>query len=464
MAVNLLARQFCVVQRLVIDVPSVAVHDRVRPIGGSRNDLRGFLCDLALSVGGGEVAVEVGTTSASADVNIVAGSSHGTFPPSPVTLYCLGDGWKAFCSDQRPCPSDVPTSTNPAGPFLAACLAAGATFRALCGASSALDQALTLWGFEVGEWDVIGRGPSSGIRLPAMYIIGLGAVGAALIETLAATEGLSGETVLIDPQEYSDTDLNRTVTGVYRDVGKLKVDLAAAQLGDARLQAFPNPYRWPNYLVEQGRRVPPALAQEERTGRYRWILSCVDRNRDRRAIAGYGPRHVLGGSTDGLVSQVVYYSHVGDCECLACNHPLSDIPTTEELREQLLSLPQAGRSEWYRRHDASPDTVRAIEEYLSAPICGHIGEYEMQRLGVAGAPDWAAGFVSVAAGVMLAAAVQQSTVQGVASSFGLGAEVRYTFLTNRMMRSRARRRVDCPVCGEADTQARFARRWEGYGL
>src|SRR5262249_3355678 len=145
--------------------------------------------------------------------------------------------------------------------------------------------------------------------------------------------------------------------------------------------------------------------------RYEWVLSCVDRNRDRQGIARYLPRHVIGGSTDGLVAQAVYYSMTGTCECLACNHPILSPETVEELRVTLADPP--ARAEWLHSHGAGPRTAAAIEEYLNAPDCGGLGEAELARLGREGEVDWAVGFVSVAAGVLQAAMLIRSAQLGV---------------------------------------------------
>jgi hypothetical protein len=71
-------------------------------------------------------------------------------------------------------------------------------------------------------------------------------------------------------------------------------------------------------------------------------------------IAQYGPRHVFSGSTDGLVAQSAYYSEQGDCECLACNHPVPSFELQAEV-ERLRALGEQGRLAYYesREVDAS---------------------------------------------------------------------------------------------------------------
>ena len=66
----------------------------------------------------------------------------------------------------------------------------------------------------------MGTGPE-GIVLPDFYLIGAGAVGAALLRTLASVPRLRGRIVVADPQEQSETDRNRLVSGGYHSVGAI---------------------------------------------------------------------------------------------------------------------------------------------------------------------------------------------------------------------------------------------------
>ena len=85
----------------------------------------------------------------------------------------------------------------------------------------------------------------------------------------------------------------------------------------------------------------------------------------------------------------------------------------------------------------------------------------MRRLGVDGTTDWSVGFVSAAAGVMLAASFSRCAVDGVAQAVGMRAERRLIFLApDEFVRSNARRKPECSVCGDARIQARFQQRWD----
>lgn len=454
MLVNLLGRQFGVVGLIGFSLPAAEVRDGASSAGA---ELLELLVALGKSLAGDELEVRPSCVCSEADVVVCVGATkYGETPKA--RIFCGADGWRVYCSRFVPFPGGAVESPNPAGPYFAACLAAGAVFLSLVGSGDRVESSLTLWGFQEGQWDDLAQGPEPAGRLSTAYLIGLGAVGGACAVTLANTSTLSAELVGMDPQEFSETDRNRLITGVYDDVGTSKVRLVERLEGTLAFHG--NVISWPNFLVSPSRKAPSDVLAEADLGRFLWVLSCVDRNVHRRAIARYLPRHALGGSTDGLVAQIAYYSNVGSCECLACNHPKPFVFNVEDLRETLLSLPRAERQAWYSERDADARTIAAIEEYLNAPECGTLGESELSRLGVSGKVDWAVGFVSVAAGVLLASAYQQALGRGTDCAFGEGSEIRFTFHSFRLLRSEARRRPDCDVCADSSVMESFARRWD----
>ena len=238
---------------------------------------------------------------------------HGGSPAPALAV--TGAGWRALATTERPLPQIDLTSPNPLGPHLAACLAAGFVFKTAYGKHRQVDAELDLWPVS-GE-----DGPElAGVELPAAYVLGLGAVGAAFGFTLACARGLKGTFAAVDPQKVSDTDLNRLLTAIPA-VEDSKAELFAGLFTDSHIIVEPFRGRWPrDYLGDPDRRVPPGLGADESAGRYRWVISCVDRNRDRADIAALLPRHILSGSTVGMAAQTSYFSLVGACECMACRH------------------------------------------------------------------------------------------------------------------------------------------------
>jgi hypothetical protein len=290
-------------------------------------------------------------------------------------------------------------------------------------------------------------------------VIGLGAVGAAFSWALASAPGLSGNLVGIDPQTTGETDRNRLLSMFYSDVGIPKAMLAARLFDQTALRFYPNETRWPEYATDPARCSPPDIRSEEERFRYSRIISCVDRNIHRQNIARFLPQHVLSGSTDGLVAQATYYAMIGPCECLACNHP---VPTfdLERFVQELKGLSRTEQLAKYLAWELAPEMTSAIDEYLHNPACGQLVEAELRRLGVDGATDWSVGFVSAAAGVMLAAYFARFALESVEAAVGEMPERRLIFLGEQeLMKSRASRKPDCPLCGEREVRGRFLRRW-----
>ena len=100
--------------------------------------------------------------------------------------------------------------------------------------------------------------------------------------------------------------------------------------------------------------------------------------------------------------------------------------------------------------------MAAIEDYLSDPACGQVGEMTLRRLGLADEPDWSVGFVSAASGIVLAARFVALALDGVPDP----SEFRMFFLgAGSTAVSRGARKIACRICGQAEALASFARRW-----
>jgi hypothetical protein len=326
---------------------------------------------------------------------------------------------------------------------LAACVAAGFAFKSAYGKQNPVEQEFDLW-----RLSRVNPPEPAGLVFPPAYVIGLGAVGAAFGHTLAAAGGLRGQLVGVDPQTMSDTDANRLLSGTSANGGELKVDLFASLFKGTQIEPFTVRGRWPaDYLAQHARVAPAAIRTAESSLRFEWVISCVDRDRDRVEIARALPRDVLSGSTYGMASQTAYYSVEGKSECLGCRHRTPKQLGVENLAEQLRNIGSTDRSAWYEKHGATPAERAAIEEFLSDPTCAGPGGADLARLELFGEVDWAVGFVSVAAGVLLAARFLRAVVLGPTLETADGSEWRYFFWPDELFVSRAQRSHDCPVCG-----------------
>lgn len=295
-------------------------------------------------------------------------------------------------------------------------------------------------------------------------MIGAGAVGTACAFTLAALRNIEGTLIPIDPQTPDETSRNRLISCTYDEIEVPKVDLLKNLFRSSKIAVIPYRGLWPDYTADGDRKTPSAIREIERRDRYEWVLSCVDRNLHRRAIAKYFPKNVIAGSTNGTTAQIVYYSLGSSFPCLACYHPVPDSIPTEELREKLLAMSREERSDWYRRHDATEESIAAMELYLEDPDCGGPGEEELSRLGREGETDWSVGFVSVASGVIQAAELIRIVMLGTDKALDGQNEVFGWFWNSGIGRSVSRKKKRCLICGDAETKARYERRWGGSVL
>jgi hypothetical protein len=453
MLVNLLARQFGVVCRILLEVDEVPVHHGVflQPRISS-GGLRSALLALGEAVGGSITSTEPAGENTQPTAIILIGSEADPGESEIPTLAVAAHGWSAWARTNGPLPRVESTSPNPLGPHIAACLAAGFAFKSAYGKQRTVDVRLDLWGLN-GE-----DGPElRGVRLPAAYVLGLGAVGAAFGFTLACAPGIDGLLVGVDPQSVADTDVNRLLSATNASGTPAKATLFKSLFEDSQVDVVTFRGKWPHdYLGATDRQIPAEVRAEESAGRYNWVISCVDRNRDRADIAARLPRHTLSGSTFGMAAQTSYFSLVGACECLGCRHRTPSQLGVDELAEQLRELDATARRTWYELHGASGAQRASIEEYLDAPKCSGPGEADLAKLGVQGEVDWAVGFVSGAAGVILAARFVRIAIRGVGAELQGGSEKRLLFWADELLRSRAQRLPDCPICGGT-----YAETWKG---
>lgn len=449
--VDLLARQFVVVGGIGLAVPAAPVYARAFPRAGRDGGmaLDESLADLVTRTAGGEIGLIDPDAAVDVVVRVGSGPADRTGKLGAITTF--GHGWSAFCSTSEEPPIAAVVSTLAFGPHLAAALAADRVFRALHGVDVEGTFAVDLFGMTAE----FGSGPGHvEMTLPPAYVIGLSAVGAAAIYTLVASEGVRGVLVGMDDDAADDTSRNRLLSADYDHGESLKTDLAQRLLAGSGIEFHGNPERFGPFLIDRDRDSPADLQAQE-PFRFEYVLSFVDKNEGRNEIAAVLPRHTISGSTDGLRAESTYYSAVGACECLACNHPAVS-PDHDALVAELRPLPPDARNERLQEMGASRDEMAAIADYLADPACGVVGEAALRRLGLNDQIRWAVGFVSAAAGIMAAARFARLALDGPP----VDPEARLYFLkAGSLSTSSSARKSDCPVCGQPDAARRFAQRW-----
>lgn len=460
MLTNLLSRQYGVVQELELAVPAVPLLASVAPFGARRSLLATLLETAALVAGPTLLVRPASGTYMPGTIEILVGRQEpGRGVGSAVGI--LGSGWNAFVGAPALVPDVLPTDTNPLGPYLAACLGAGEVFKRQLGLREgkgryAEAEYLSLWDFcQAPSWDKLPKAPWPRIlELPPFYLVGTGAVGQALLSALLACGSIRGYMTVIDHDPIDDTNLNRYPLATLADIDRPKVDLTMERAQGSGLTIYPYNCKLEDYVYDTQKPAQrPDVQELERDYRYALIVSCVDKNSARHAIQRLWPKVLFGGSTNGLGVEAGRYDMLSSGECLMCSNPIfnANFRTIEEVRKDLLCLSPEERHRWATENGLVPESVKA---YLADPKCGTLGEAEIARfLQTGGKPDWSVGFVSLAAGVILAARLIRNVSNGIEVTPELSGHcVRMSFLNPGLRVTKHSRRQGCE-CVTAGAQA-----------
>lgn len=441
MLVNLLARQYKVVTVLEIAVPAVSLCPSTAPFG-ERPDLQTTLLETASLVAAGQMEVRA----------IPLTDNYAC-----VSVECLGipkaawtataDGWNLHVGPGR-IPEAIPVSALSIGPYFAASILAAEVFKSIRGYDPSRRRiapvTMSLWTFEIyDDPSQVPGGPAELAVVPLPYLVGAGAVGQAVAATLMTSRVGPMQIVTLDGDSIDDklTNLNRYCLSIVADKGRNKASLLSGYLTRAGIQSFHFPGLWADY-VQSGytEGIPSEVLASERESKYGFIISCVDKNTGRHDLQRMWPRLIIGASTLGMGATAQIYDLAFDQECLMCSNPLEhDGWTLEGELERLRRLPEVEREAEARRAGVNPEL---LAKHLRDPKCGTLGEAELERFKPsASRHDWSVGFVSVGAGVMLAAAMLRyfSEVPSVAKPHAF----RFSFETNRAGKSRHRPNSEC---------------------
>ncbi|MBI2313629.1 MAG: ThiF family adenylyltransferase [Betaproteobacteria bacterium] len=468
MLANLLARQFLIVHELVLHLPPVST--RPEAVLFSPGAANAILSDAILAtirlIAGDAVDVKVvNDIGRRVDVEIIIGRCI----PNLSAQYSIGvyaDGWNLFVGDPDLIPLREPHSALPLGPYFAACVAAGETFKVLRklkpnGGTFARKLFVSLQDFKSADsWDKLPLIGETVRFVPPFYLVGAGAVGQALACALGASALKQAYMTVVDHDsiDKEGTNLNRCALATQEDIGTNKSDLTARFLVNRGIEVFAYPHRWERYMDTSSR---PAqridVVAAERMLKFPLVISCVDDNAVRHELQRLWPDYLIGGSTNGMSLEVTAYDMRSKYECLMCFNPLPRIGTTEEIAGQFRELSREDQEAKAKLYGLD---LEAILRYLASPKCGSPGENELKKFaeGSQGVRP-SVGFVSVGAGVILAAQIMKYSLDG-RSAFPhtLGNSVRFSFLQPSHFRwtiHQRNRDCDCFTKG----QAAFQRVW-----
>ena len=243
----------------------------------------------------------------------------------------------------------------------------GTLYAATMGAAQALLHTLELAGaayrpmapFSFSLLDLLPHGPSdhiaAPISLPEAHLVGVGAVGSATVYALAHLRDVRGTLNLVDNETVDDSNCQRYVLTRRRDLHERKVDVASEALRDSGIDVNSYPGVFARYVEDH----PDA--------RVNLLLSPVDSEEGRRALARMLPRRIINAATGGTTVTLSTHGFADGKACLHCLYPLKlNQASPEEIMAADMGLPL----DTFRR---LVETNEPVDRDLVAQIEQHSG-------------------------------------------------------------------------------------------
>jgi molybdopterin/thiamine biosynthesis adenylyltransferase len=394
MLANLLARQTVEVGSIELQIPGgVPLCGRLSPLLSAGGDFTS-----ALRLGVGQINPQVLVASAEPACRVSVGIGPVGVGEGDFTIWGSASGWSGYVGWA---PSgELGKDPNPIGAYVSACLCAGEIFKfvramRLSAGSFARQLWVNAYGFTISATPGVTPDIPRGLQLRQAVLAGIGAVGTAFLHTLYPLEYASGRLVLIDGdvKGITRTNLNRYVLFGRRHAAEslLKASSAAIALAGSRIVAEPHDKSWEEWRAENPDARPDL------------VISAVDKNSARHAIQDTLPLLILGGSTNEMRAQINLNDVLNGGPCLRCrNRPESQV-ADEVIIERLRTLSRVERAGEAQHLGVNAED---LDLFLTDPKkhCGLIGGETLRKFASEGDdPAWSVGFVSVMAGVLLAA-------------------------------------------------------------
>jgi len=367
--------------------------------------------DLATSIAcmvkwavGDEVAVVSREPHQRADIQLCVGPD--VQPADDVTsIYAVANGWKAWVGDRDLCAAGWQGhSANPLGPYMAACLLAGEVFKRARGISRGRwihDLGYSLWTGQQGPWETLADGPElAGLGLPAMYVVGCGAVGQGLINIVGAARFGDTYVVSIDDDHHDRTNFNRCFLAGIDDFTKRKVNAVKRYRELAGIGGIEHFGTIKDYVTRGKPGLRADLMVCEADDRFDCVISCVDKGTSRQDIQGLWPRVIYGGSTLGMGAKTNIYDLVGGTACLGCHNPPE--PDGDELRKVERLVRGMNEAERHTYFESAEHRKKILAYLAGAERCGALGEAQFRKFVTDRAREFSVSFVSMAAATLLA--------------------------------------------------------------
>lgn len=380
-----------------------------------------------------------------AEVNGVPAAAADTPPPGstvvrvgpgtrPADLEVAADDWAGGVR----APGQAPHLGKPVpklllGALVGASHAAGALFR-LARISGPIPAGVWHDSWSLTQTALDDGAPSDGpadapVDLDPLAVAGMGAVASAFAVALLVHPGASGTLRATDYDVVDESNLNRCLLFAQADLGHPKAETAntaAAGIGGGRAR-----------LRVANDRAESAFGG----GRIDTLISAVDNNRARSALARLCARTVLAGSTFHLRTEIAVLLEPGPC--LLCFNKPESVEPDRTVKARVRAASAEELESMAARTGKTADELRA---WAHAPGCGEVDAAVLPALRESGPPAFSVGFVSVLTGVLLGAAAIRAQLDPPAGPSTARAQ---------LLRPGARRQAPsvappdplCPQCG-----------------
>jgi hypothetical protein len=301
---------------------------RLTPLGARAIEYASGMLSLAQSI---NPVIDAGAERP-ATARLILGDTapEGSIAP---TIFVGSDGWLARISTQGPL--SFGSSQLPFAAGAAACIGAANLFRAIFSdllVKAELDKNATLSLLDFTTGDAATQGPTDlNCDLGRVALVGVGAIGNAVVWALARTPGLAGTLDLVDHERVELSNLQRYVLTGQKDEGRQKValarDIVEAQASSIAVEVFP--VRWAQYVGQRN------LLGIDR------VVVALDSAKDRMGVQSSLPRSVLNAWTQVGDLGVSRHEFLGDKACLACLYlPTGQQPHEDQLIARALKMPE----------------------------------------------------------------------------------------------------------------------------
>ena len=375
--VNLLSRMATDVVSIELDIPSAKVQGRISPLLPGITDLQELATETIRVID--VVPERIGSDS----IRIAVGNN----PAEAADIYVRGAGWVGGVSSS---PISFTGCNLSFGPMVAASMAVGEVFKLIRVEPHAY-KPLTSAYFSVFDMKGSNRLPRTDHLEPEKFrydgfLAGTGAVGCAALYTLWTMPNIrvNMEAADYDPEGFSISNLNRYMLQTRQMIGLSKASTLGTLL---KREAFQLEGR--DIKVEQ---IEPQLGK---------VMSAVDKNSARAALQNWFPKSLVGASTLGLRVQLLRSGPLGTVSCLRCYSPPEIEKADDTIRRELRASSELAESLAMQfgltKEKVQETTASGKCSTVSSDIISYI-RFSQETEG-----EFAVGFVSCLAGVLLAA-------------------------------------------------------------